>query len=89
MLRDGPAVLGDPWDWPTLSECIRSMTESLTKLAETGVVAPIDPEAAARLVAGATQYAAQWIANAPEPEAISRKAIDAFNLMLDGLLARS
>lgn len=89
MLRDGPAVLGDPWDWPTLSECIRSMTESLTKLAETGVIAPIDPEAAARLVAGATQYAAQWIANAPEPEAISRKAIDAFNLMLDGLLARS
>jgi len=89
MLRDGPAVLGDPWDWPTLSECIRSMTESLTKLAETGVIAPIDPEAAARLIAGATQYAAQWIANAPEPEAISRKAIDAFNLMLDGLLARS
>ncbi|WP_100959087.1 TetR/AcrR family transcriptional regulator [Bosea sp. FBZP-16] len=89
MLRDGPAVLGDPWDWPTLSECIRSMTESLTKLAETGVIASIDPEAAARLIAGATQYAAQWIANAPEPEAISRKAIDAFNLMLDGLLARS
>ncbi|CAD5298619.1 DNA-binding transcriptional regulator, AcrR family [Bosea sp. 62] len=89
MLRDGPAVLGDPWDWPTLSECIRSMTESLTKLAETGVIAPIDPEAAARLIAGATQYAAQWIANAPEPEAISRKAIDAFNLMLDGLLVRS
>ncbi|RYE86311.1 MAG: TetR/AcrR family transcriptional regulator [Hyphomicrobiales bacterium] len=89
MLRDGPAVLGDPWDWPTLSECIRSMTESLTKLAETGVIAPIDPEAAARLIAGATQYAAQWIANAPEPEAISPKAIDAFNLMLDGLLARS
>ncbi|HEV2509339.1 TetR/AcrR family transcriptional regulator [Bosea sp. (in: a-proteobacteria)] len=89
MLRDGPAVLGDPWDWPTLSECIRSMTESLTKLAESGVITAIDPEAAARLIAGATQYAAQWIANAPEPETTSRKAIDAFNLMLNGLLVRS
>ena len=89
MLRDGPAVLGDPWDWPTLSECIRSMTESLTKLAESGVIAPIDTEAGARLIAGATQYAAQWIANAPEPEATSRKAIEAFNLMLDGLLVRN
>lgn len=89
MLRDGPAVLGDPWDWPTLSECIISMTESLTRLAEAGIIAPIDPEAAARLIAGATQYAAQWIAHAPEPQATSRKAIEAFNLMLDGLLVRS
>ena len=89
MLRDGPAVLGDPWDWPTLSECIRSMTESLAKLAESGAIAPIDAEAGARLIAGATQYAAQWIANAPDPKATSHKAIEAFNLMLDGLLVRS
>lgn len=88
MLREGPAVLGDPWDWPTLSECIRSMTASLTALVEAGVVAPIDAEAAARLIAGATQYAAQWIAHAPDPQTTSRKAIDAFNLMLDGLLVR-
>lgn len=88
MLREGPAVLGDPWDWPTLSECIRSMTASLTALVEAGVVAPVDAEAAARLIAGATQYAAQWIAHAPDPQATSRKAIDAFNLMLDGLLVR-
>lgn len=89
VLREGPAVLGDPWDWPTLSECLRSMTESLTKLAEAGIIAPVDAEAAARLIAGATQYAAQWIAHAPDPEATSRKAIAAFNLMLDGLLKRS
>lgn len=89
MLRDGPAVLGDPWDWPTLSECIRSMTESLTKLAQSGAIVPIDAEAGARLIAGATQYAAQWIANAPDPKATSQKAIDAFDLMLGGLLVRS
>jgi AcrR family transcriptional regulator len=88
MLRDGPAVLGDPWDWPTLSECIRSMTESLARLADAGVITRIDAEAGARLIAGATQYAAQWIANAPEPQATSGKAIEAFNLMLDGLLVR-
>lgn len=82
-------MLGDPWDWPTLSECLRSMTESLTKLAEAGIIAPVDAEAAARLIAGATQYAAQWIAHAPDPQATSRKAIEAFNLMLDGLLKRS
>lgn len=88
VLRDGPAVLGDPWHWPSQSECIRSMTESLTKLAEAGTIASVDAAAAARLICGATQYAAQWIANAPDPQAISRKAIDAFNLMLDGLLLR-
>lgn len=88
VLRDGPSALGDPWSWPTLSECIRSMTESLTRLADAGIVAKIDAEAGARLIAGATQYAAQWIANAPEPQAISGKAIEAFNLMLDGLLVR-
>lgn len=40
MLRDGPAVLGDPLDWPGQSECILWMTESLAKLAETGRIAP-------------------------------------------------
>lgn len=88
VLRDGPAVLGDPWHWPSQSECIRSMTESLTKLTEAGTIASVDAEAAARLICGATQYAAQWIANAPDPQAISRKAIHAFNLMLDGLLVQ-
>jgi len=89
VLRDGPSILGDPWTWPTLSECIRSMTQNLTRLAEAGTIAAIDAEAAARLIAGATQYAAQWIAHAPDPTTTSRKAIDAFNLMLDGLLLRN
>lgn len=88
VLRDGPSILGDPWDWPTLSECVRSMTASLTGLAADGTIAAVDGEAAARLICGATQYAAQWIAHAPDPQATSRKAIDAFNLMLDGLLKR-
>lgn len=88
VLRDGPAVLGDPLEWPSQSECIRSMTESLNGFAETGRIAPIDGEAGARLICGATQYAAQWIAHAPDPQATLRKAVEGFNLMLDGLLAR-
>ncbi len=89
VLRDGPAALGDPWDWPTQSECIRSMTASLEALVRTGVILPIDAEAAARLISGATLHAAQWIAHARDPAATSRKAIEAFGAMLDGLLARS
>ena len=86
VLRDGPAVLGDPWNWPIQNACIRSMTDDIGKLAKAGIIVPVDPEAAARLVMGATQHAAQWIAHASDPQAVSRKAIAAFNVMLDGLL---
>jgi AcrR family transcriptional regulator len=88
VLRDGPAALGDPWDWPSQSECIRSMSASLSALARTGVIQPIDAEAAARLISGATLHAAQWIAHAPDPAETSRKAIEAFSVLLDGLLTR-
>lgn len=86
VLRDGPAVLGDPWNWPTQSACIRSMTASLETLVADRILLAIDPEAAARLISGATQHAAQWIAHAENPQAASHRAIAAFNAMLDGLL---
>jgi AcrR family transcriptional regulator len=87
MLRDGPAVLGDPARWPNANACISSMKKSLTLLIADGVVADIDAEAAARLVSGASLYAAQWIANADDPEATSKKAVEAFKTLLEGLLA--
>lgn len=86
MLRDGPAVLGDPAQWPNANACITSMARSLTLLKQEGVVGDVDPEAAARLVSGASLYAAQWIANAEDPEATSRKAVPAFKMLLEGLL---
>lgn len=86
MLRDGPAVLGDPWNWPTQSACILAMTESLTRLREDGVIGNVDPEAAARQINGATIHAAQWIAHAQDPHAALHKSIDAFDAMLGGLL---
>jgi len=89
VLRDGPAVLGDPWQWPTQSACIRSMTASLQQLIAQGAITAIDPEAAARLISGATLHAAQWIAHADDPVDASKKAIQALNTLLDGLRAHS
>jgi hypothetical protein len=89
MLRDGPAVLGDPWSWPIQNDCIRMMTRGLDELVTEGVLAPLDPEAVARLIFGATQHAAQWIAHAPDPKAALKGATDAFDAMLDGLLRKA
>ncbi|MEO5758041.1 MAG: TetR/AcrR family transcriptional regulator [Mesorhizobium sp.] len=85
VLLDGPAVLGDPTQWPSQNECIRSMTESLRRLSDEGTIVAADPEAMARLISGASLHAAQWIANSDDPGATSRKAVKAFNLLLEGL----
>ena len=89
VMRDGPAVLGDPSRWPSQSACFRSMTASLQRLVEEGVIVAIDPEAAARLLSGASLYAALWIANSLEPEATSKRAVKAFNALLEGLRVES
>jgi AcrR family transcriptional regulator len=88
VMRDGPAVLGDPSTWPSQSECIRSMTESLTKLQSDGFVIQVDPEGAARLLSGASLHAAQWIANSDDPTATSKRAVTAFKALLEGLLVK-
>ncbi|RWB83088.1 TetR/AcrR family transcriptional regulator [Mesorhizobium sp.] len=86
MFRDGPAVLGDPAQWPNASVCIASMTDHLTKLQEEGVVVTdVDPETTSRLINGASSQAAQRIANSNDPEATSKKAIAAFKQLLEGL----
>lgn len=86
VLRDGPAVLGDPSRWPSANGCIASMTCHLTRLREDGVIADIDPEAAARLISGASTHAAQWIANDENPGKTAVKAIEGFKVLLVGLL---
>ena len=87
VLRDGPAVLGDPAAWPTANGCIAGMTRSLAALAEAGEIgSDIDFEATARLVTGASSYAAQWIANTDDPVAASQRASAAFRQLVEGLL---
>lgn len=89
MFRDGPAVLGDPAQWPNASACTASMTDHLTALQEEGVVVvDIDPETTSRLINGASSQAAQRIANSKDPEATSKKAIAAFKQLLEGLRKR-
>ena len=87
VMRDGPAVLGDPSTWPSQSQCNRSMTESLKRLKAEGFIVDVDPEGAARLISGAALHAAQWIANGEDPAATSRRAVKAFKALLEGLRA--
>lgn len=87
MLRDGPAVLGDPTTWPNQSACIASLSKSLRRLRDAGTIVDLDPDAMAHLINGASLNASLWIANAPDPEETSRRAVDAFRTLLEGLLA--
>jgi AcrR family transcriptional regulator len=88
VMRDGPAVLGDPSTWPSQSECIRSMTEHLKELQSKRLIVDVDPEATARLLSGASLHAAQWIANSDDPKATSKRAVKAFKALLEGLLVQ-
>lgn len=87
--RDGPAVLGDPWQWASQNGCIACMTDDITALKAEGVLRDVDPEATARLLNGASLHAAQWIANSDDPQATSKKAVAAFKTLLEGLRADS
>ena len=87
ILLDGPAVLGDPANWPTTNACIRSMTENLIRLRGEGAIRQVGPEAMARILNGALTHAALWIANSTEPEETSRQAVQAVRQLLDGLRA--
>jgi AcrR family transcriptional regulator len=86
ILRDGPAVLGDPSSWPSADGCVAAMKASLEALQAEGVIRDVDPEATARLISGASCYAAQWIANSDDPLATSRRATAAYRRLLEGLL---
>lgn len=87
VLRDGPAVLGDPSHWPSQSACLEETRKALMQLAGEGLLKPVDIEAAARLLNGAALNAALWVAASPEPEAVLPKAVEAFKCLADGFLA--
>ncbi|KAF1038121.1 MAG: Transposon Tn10 TetC protein [Herbaspirillum frisingense] len=87
MLRDGPAVLGDPSQWPSQNVCLARTMEALDMLIEQGVVKPVDAEATARLLNGAALNAALWIAASDHPKAVFNKAVDAFKQLAGGILA--
>ncbi|MCE8022881.1 TetR/AcrR family transcriptional regulator [Halomonas sp. MCCC 1A11058] len=86
MLLDGPAVLGDPSQWPNQNACLLRTTQTIQALIDEGTVKPVDAEAAARLINGAALNAALWIAAADEPHAVLPKAVEAFRQLATGLL---
>jgi AcrR family transcriptional regulator len=89
VLLDGPAVLGDPSQWPSQSSCLQVTLEAVERLIERGVLKPVDAEAAARLLNGAALNAALWIAASDDPKAVLPKAVEAFRHLASGLLAKS
>jgi AcrR family transcriptional regulator len=89
VLRDGPAVLGDPSQWPSQSRCLEATRQALERLIATGIVKPLDADAAARLLNGAALNAALWIAASEAPAEVLPKAVAAFRELATGLLARA
>jgi AcrR family transcriptional regulator len=88
LLRDGPAVLGDPASWPTTNACITTLSGMIEALMAAGTIRPVDAEATARLLTGASCYAATWIANADDPQAVLPRATAGYRDLCEGLLKR-
>lgn len=88
MLLDGPAVLGDPSQWPNQNACLQTTAQTIQALIDEGTVKPMDAEAAARLVNGAALNASLWIAAADDPRIVFAKAVEAFRHLAAGLLQK-
>lgn len=86
VLRDGPAVLGDPTQWPSQSSCLESTKVTVERLIAKGIVKDIDAEAAARLINGAALNASLWVAASANPQDVLPKALAAFFALATGLL---
>lgn len=85
VLIDAPAVLG--WDeWRALDEesSARHLAEALEVLVAAGVIADQPVEPLVRLLSGAMNEAALWLARSASPEALEQ-AERALDLMLSGL----
>ncbi|MFJ3876849.1 TetR/AcrR family transcriptional regulator [Streptomyces sp. NPDC090077] len=82
LLVDAPAVLG--WDeWRSLDEesSARHLTDALTALAAAGTIPARPVEPLARLLSGAMNETALWIARGGDPQA----AEEALDRLLSGL----
>lgn len=88
VLLDGPAVLGDPSQWPSQDSCLQETKQTLERLIAQKIVKPVNPEAAARLISGAALNAALWIAASEDPKEALPKAVEVFHSLAAGLLAK-
>jgi hypothetical protein len=88
VLLDGPAFLGDPSQWPSQNACLEVTKQAVARLVSEGILKPVDVEAAARLLCGAALNAALWVAASEQPKQVLPKAVEAFQCMAAGLLAK-
>ncbi len=86
VLRDGPAVLGDPAHWPSQNRCLQSTRECIEQLLAAERIKIVDPEAAAVLLNGAAMNAALWVASSEYPEQVLPEALNAFQIFASGFL---
>jgi AcrR family transcriptional regulator len=86
VLLDGPAVLGDPSKWPSQDSCLQVTRHAVERLMASGIIKPVDAEAAARLLSGAALNAALWIAASDDAERVLPRALEAFQALATGLL---
>lgn len=86
VLRDGPAVLGDPAHWPSQNRCLQSTRECVEQLLIVEQIKIVEPEAAAVLLNGAAMNAALWVASSEYPEQVLPEALNAFKIFASGFL---
>lgn len=86
VLLDGPAVLGDPSQWPSQNRCLQATIAALRELAADGQIKPVDIEALARLLNGVALNAALWVAASDDARAILPRALAAFECLASGVL---
>lgn len=87
VLLDGPAVLGDPSQWPSQGRCLQATISTLERLSEDGQIKPVDIEAVARLINGIALNAALWVAASEKPQSTLPKAVAAFECLASGALS--
>lgn len=88
VLLDGPAVLGDPSLWPSQNSCLQVTQRAVEGLIAKGAMKPVDAEAAARLLSGAALNAALWVAASDNAKDVLPKAVEAFQALATGFLAK-
>jgi AcrR family transcriptional regulator len=86
MLVDAPAVLGwETWRRIDAEQSGKLLEEILVTLTEQGKIKRLPIEALTRLLSGAMNEAALWIAQADDPQRALAEAVTAFEALLTSL----
>jgi AcrR family transcriptional regulator len=86
MLLDAPAVLGwETWRQIDAEQSGKLLEELLTELAGQGKIKPLPIAALTRLLSGAMNEAALWIAQSDNPQKALGEAVEGLDAVIEGL----